>query len=100
MLTPGVDFVAFAGASAQTGVTADAKSTRVQPLAGARLAGALRVSRFMALFLGAGLDVDFAPRRWVVLGQTGPRQVFELARYRPYAFLGADLTLFSGRSKP
>ncbi len=101
MLAPGVDLISFRSARAPREVAPQPKSSRVQPVAGLRLRGSLRVSSFMALLLGAGLDVDFAPRRWVLTGPGGSQEVFETSRYRPYAFLGADLTLFRGRrSKP
>ena len=101
MLAPGVDLISFRSARAPREVAPQPKSSRVQPVAGLRLRGSLRVSSFMALLLGAGLDVDFTPRRWVLTGPAGSQEVFETSRYRPYAFLGADLTLFRGRrSKP
>jgi hypothetical protein len=98
MLAPGVDFISFASDRARPDVAAEPRSARVQPIVGARMAGSLRVSSFMALLLGAGLDVDLAPRRWVVAAPRGAEEIFESSRYRPYAYLGADITLLRGKS--
>jgi hypothetical protein len=97
-LAPGLDLVSFSTERAPREVAEAPRTKRIQPVAGARLTGSLRLSRLMVLLLGAGLDVDFAPRRWVVADRDGSTTLFETSRYRPYAYLGLDLTLFARQS--
>jgi hypothetical protein len=70
--------------------TRSIRSRRVQPVAGASARLAIALAPSVRMFAGAGLDVDFAPRRWIIGGPRGETTLAELARYRPWAQLGLE----------
>jgi hypothetical protein len=70
--------------------TRSVRSRRVQPVAGAFARLAVALSPSLRMFAAAGLDVDFAPRRWIIGGPRGETTLAELARYRPWAQLGLE----------
>jgi hypothetical protein len=65
-------------------------SRRVQPVAGGFARLAFSFTPALRMFTGVGLDVDFAPRRWVVAGDQGETTLAALARLRPWAQLGLE----------
>jgi hypothetical protein len=92
-LVGGVDFVSLAPQSAPSYVHLDEPQNRVQPVLGAAMSGRFRLSPSSDFVVTAGLDVDTSPRRWVVATGRERDELFETARFRPYAALGLDFTM-------
>ncbi|MDB4990522.1 MAG: hypothetical protein JWN04_5700 [Myxococcaceae bacterium] len=64
------------------------RSTRIRPVAGPALTGHLRLSRALALTLGAGADIDLAPRTLHFRGDPHAPPIVSLDRVRPYLTIG------------
>jgi hypothetical protein len=88
----GIDFVAFSTHGEPAGVRGS-RSERIQPVGSAGLVLALALSPRVALELNAGVDVDAAPRRWVVQRRQDQVTLLELARVRPFAGLALSFTV-------
>jgi hypothetical protein len=94
-LVGGVDLVSLSPSSSDPSLQVAPETRRVQPIVGAAIAGRSHLAPTLDLVIGLGLDVDLAPRRWLVASDLTSSSFFELARVRPSASLGIMWT-FSG----
>jgi hypothetical protein len=86
----GVDFVALAPARNQEATFVEERSTRVQPMLGGALAARIPLSSALELMARLGLDVDLAPRRWLIEDGAETAAFFQTPRVFPHATLGFD----------
>jgi hypothetical protein len=88
-LAAGFDFVALSPRQA-IDVTAVSRSTRLQPMLGGGLGAHLRLWDTLELVARVGVDIDLAPRHWVIESGAAQSSFFETARGVPYLTLGID----------
>jgi hypothetical protein len=88
-LAPGVNFITLSPESAGDDILSRDESSRVQPLLGFAGAAYFRLSHGLSAVARLGLDVDFAPRRWVIQGAE-ETVFFETSRFQPQTTLGLD----------
>jgi hypothetical protein len=93
----GVDVVSLAP-RAGDGLRLAPGSTRVQPMLGGWIEARLILGARFDLVLALGLDVDLAPRRWVIDTGFQQRAPFaEVGRVRPFLSIGFDAAVLGGR---
>jgi hypothetical protein len=94
-LAAGLDFVTLAPLQAEQ-VSWLRTSARVQPMLGGAAAAHLELSKTLDLVARLGVDLDLAPRRWLI--ENGPEQnlYFETPRAMPYLTLGFDWSPSAG----
>jgi hypothetical protein len=89
-LAPGISFVTLSPEQTVDDVISSGdRSRRVQPMLG--LAGAARfhLAQGLSAVARLGIDLDFAPRRWLIEGAER-RVFFETTRLEPQITLGID----------
>jgi hypothetical protein len=74
-------------------------TTRVQPMIGAASSARFRLTPKADLVVTLGVDLDAAPRRWVIAAGPEHNPLFEMSRFRPYAAVGFDWML-GGSTSP
>jgi hypothetical protein len=87
-ISAGLDRWVFSPVRATPSIQLDDESRRLQPMAGVLAGLSVRLTRQLTLVLGTGIDLDAAPRRWVVATGTEQVTLLEPAHLRPYASLG------------
>ena len=68
-------------------------TTRLQPMIGAASSARFRLAPKADLVLTLGVDLDAAPRHWVIAAGPAHNPLFEMSRFRPYATVGFDWML-------
>jgi hypothetical protein len=86
----GVDFVALAPARSEQATFVEERSTRVQPMVGGAFGARIPVSGGLELLARLGLDIDLAPRRWLIDDAGQADAFFETPRAYPHTALGFD----------
>jgi hypothetical protein len=88
-LAPGISFVTLSPEETAADVISSGDSSRVQPMLGLAGAASFRLAPGLSAVARLGLDLDFAPRRWLIEGAA--RDVFfETTRLQPHTTLGID----------
>lgn len=95
----GLDVVKFSSSTMDVGTVPTDATRRVQPMLGPCASGLIHASSGIDVVLASGLDIDLAPRRWVVARGPAERPLFELSRARPYAYLGLVWNMPSGERR-
>jgi hypothetical protein len=95
----GIDLVSLSPSSSDASLQVAPETRRVQPILGGAISGRTHLAPALDLVIGLGLDVDLAPRRWLVASDLTSNSFFELARVRPSASLGMMWT-FGGAPPP
>jgi hypothetical protein len=86
----GLDVVSINPMAVTPTLLAEPASRKVQPILGATVGLRARVGPF-DFFAAAGLDLDLAPRRWVVPSESAVETVLETGIVRPQVTVGFDL---------
>jgi hypothetical protein len=90
-LAPGLGFVSLEPERAGAQILSSEQSSRIQPMLGVAGAAYFALTRGVAAVARAGLDLDFAPRRWVIDVEGVGRSVFyQTTRLEPQLTLGLD----------
>lgn len=89
----GIDWLVFTPISAEPPISLQEASRRLQPMAGLNASLAIALTRALTILLSTGVDLDAAPRRWVVETELGRTTILEPYHLRPYASLGLAWTL-------
>jgi hypothetical protein len=88
-LAPGISFVTLSPEETAADVISSGDSSRVQPMLGLAGAASFRLAPGLSAVARLGVDLDFAPRRWLIEGAA--RDVFfETTRLQPHTTLGID----------
>lgn len=88
-LAPGISFVTLSPEQTAVDVVSSGDSSRVQPMLGVAGTASFRLARGLSAVARLGLDLDFAPRRWLIEG--AERDVFfQTTRLEPHTTLGID----------
>ncbi len=72
------------------------RSARLQPLLGGSFAGVVRLTASIDVVAALGLDLELAPRRWVVQSGSEQSSFFETAHVIPSASLGFEWRMLGG----
>ncbi len=86
----GLDVVSLSPTSNDPSVRLGEAESRAQPIVGASIAPRAHAGPNVDVVFSLGLDVDLAPRRWVLEDGSAHRELFETARFRPYFAVGLD----------
>lgn len=95
----GGDFVSISTAATVPSLLTVPDSRELQPIVGATI-GLRTVSGQFELFAVGGLDVDLAPRRWVVTSGDAVEAVLDTGIVRPQLTLGLDLRVAEFGGEP
>jgi hypothetical protein len=99
-LNGGVNILTFSSSSPEPEVHTRSSTERVQPILGASLGARAHLSKMLTLILSSGIEMDLAPRRFVVEQGREQRDFLETARFMPFATLGFEWQLGRNRTQP
>lgn len=100
VLVGGVDIIWLTPQGGPPLARLEPSSRRLQPMFGAAASGRFRLSSSADFVVTLGVDVDAAPRHWVIAVGAGRDSLFETSRFRPYLALGFDWTMGGSASAP
>lgn len=96
-VSAGLDVVKLSSRARDVGTVPLAATRRAQPMLGPCASALVHASSAIDVVLSGGVDVDLAPRRWVVERGPDERPLVELSRARPYAYLGLVWSVFASQ---